>query len=626
MATSEKRLKPALEEREGCTSCDDPDADQNFVQCDSCDQWWHFTCAGVTDSVNDRAWICSHCNTTPSGVPGSPVLSSDNSSDSVQNNLALLKQRQQLELQRMEHHLKQKFLDEQLEVINQSTRYPHHRSENRTIIDCVGNNLEQEEGALDNQRIPLAAALPTDQHGQHNDTTNKGATSGRAKKTTVWITSASQQDSSVVDMVHNLGRKLDRLQLQSAPSSQALDDIRQQLEQCKERLGLDYTGFQISPMLNRNRYDFQNFPSERNTDCPQPRNLGAIKKSKTTGDGFAMSGIGNNNCSKSGFSDKMYNKALSKSSTIPYNEISVSGREQYRNEVRFCDVEHNIPNVQQQQHAPYVSHEQQREDFARSSDRNNHSTPLSGLYNQQRENANRIGPTSQQIAARQSLARDLPQFAGDPAEWPIFISNYEYTTAACGYTHGENMLRLQRCLKGPAMETVRSRLVLPAAVPQVIEALRRRYGRPELLINALLEKVRKIPAPKADRLEGLIEYGMAVQALCDHIEAANEHVHLSNPMLLQELVGKLPADQKLMWAAHKRHHGNVDLKTLSNYMDNVVSDASSVVMLDSESFRCKDKLKPRGYVNSHSGASLEQSVAVTKQVECNFCGKIGHRL
>ncbi|XP_055641601.1 uncharacterized protein LOC129778611 [Toxorhynchites rutilus septentrionalis] len=191
----------------------------------------------------------------------------------------------------------------------------------------------------------------------------------------------------------------------------------------------------------------------------------------------------------------------------------------------------------------------------------------------------------------------------------------------CGYTNWENMLRLQRCLKGPALETVRSRLVLPAVVPQVIETLRMRYGRPELLINALLERVRNIPPLKHDKLEGLIEYGLSVQAFCDHIVAANEHAHLSNPMLLQELVGKLPADQKLMWAGYKRSLGVVDLKTFSDYMECIVGDASSVVLFESE------RSKSRGYVHSHTGDDADdQPLAVHKQIECSFCKEVGHRI
>ncbi|XP_062557575.1 uncharacterized protein LOC134222446 [Armigeres subalbatus] len=148
-----------------------------------------------------------------------------------------------------------------------------------------------------------------------------------------------------------------------------------------------------------------------------------------------------------------------------------------------------------------------------------------------------------------------------------------------------------------------------------------RDGRPELLINALLEKVRRIPAPKPEKLEGLIEYGLAVQTLCDHIEAANEHAHLSNPMLLQELVSKLPSDQKLMWAGYKRGLGLVNLKTFSDYMQNLVSDASSVVLFEPETNpESKDKPKSKGYINSHAENTE------SRKIECIFCRKVGHRL
>ncbi|XP_055626949.1 uncharacterized protein LOC129768996 isoform X2 [Toxorhynchites rutilus septentrionalis] len=236
-------------------------------------------------------------------------------------------------------------------------------------------------------------------------------------------------------------------------------------------------------------------------------------------------------------------------------------------------------------------------------------------------------PTPRQLTSRQSLARDLPTFSGDPAEWPIFISNFEYTTTTCGYTHGENMVRLQRCLRGRALESVRSRLVFPAAVPQVIETLRMRYGRPELLINALLQKVRAMPAPRGDKLEALIEYGMVVQELCDHIEAANERAHLTNPTLLQELVGKLPADQKLMWAGYKRGCDVVDLKTFSDYMTGVMQDASSVVLYESDPQKNTAREKSKVYVNSHKAD--ETATTTTTQLKtsrCLHCEKEGHKI
>ncbi|XP_055590561.1 uncharacterized protein LOC129742655 [Uranotaenia lowii] len=153
-------------------------------------------------------------------------------------------------------------------------------------------------------------------------------------------------------------------------------------------------------------------------------------------------------------------------------------------------------------------------------------------------------------------------------------------------------------------------------------------------------KVRETPAPKADKLEGLIEFGVRVQALCDHIEAANEMEHMSNPSLLQELVAKLPTERKMMWAAYRRCLSVVNLKTFSAYMTEVVQDALTVVNYEPET-RVKevirDRTKPKGFVNSHTLESgdhteIPEEPTVTnkagpfKHFDCAHCEKPGHRL
>lgn len=77
--------------------------------------------------------------------------------------------------------------------------------------------------------------------------------------------------------------------------------------------------------------------------------------------------------------------------------------------------------------------------------------------------------------ARQVIPSDLPIFTGNPEDWPIFISCYRNSTVACGFTAVENLIRLQRCLRGPARQAVCSKLLLPECVEQVIETLQLLY-------------------------------------------------------------------------------------------------------------------------------------------------------
>lgn len=56
----------------------------------------------------------------------------------------------------------------------------------------------------------------------------------------------------------------------------------------------------------------------------------------------------------------------------------------------------------------------------------------------------------------------------------------------CGFTSAENVVRLLKCLKGDALETVQALLVSPDGADDVIQQLERRFGRPEYIIKRLI--------------------------------------------------------------------------------------------------------------------------------------------
>ncbi|XP_062699634.1 uncharacterized protein LOC115257830 [Aedes albopictus] len=247
------------------------------------------------------------------------------------------------------------------------------------------------------------------------------------------------------------------------------------------------------------------------------------------------------------------------------------------------------------------------------------------------------GPSPAQIAARQVWPKKLPTFSGVIEEWPIFISSYENSNAACGFSDVENLIRLQESLKGPALETVRSRLVLPANVPRVVDTLRRIYGKPEVLIRSLISKVRGIDPPKQDRLDTVIKFGMAVQQLCDHLEAANQQDHLSNPVLLQEMVDKLPANFKLEWVRFKKIVPHVSIRTFGDFMEQLMEEASEVTFVnptaETSAKQERRSAKEKGFVHAHSDAAVASiddklrklTIQVSEDKPCAICSKVGHR-
>ncbi|XP_058444291.1 uncharacterized protein LOC131425967 [Malaya genurostris] len=186
----------------------------------------------------------------------------------------------------------------------------------------------------------------------------------------------------------------------------------------------------------------------------------------------------------------------------------------------------------------------------------------------------RTGPSKAQLTARNGLTKKLPVFSGRPEEWPLFFGAYQASNEACGFSDVENLVRLQECLKGQALECVRGQLLLlPKSVPRVIAKLRQLYGRPEQLLQSHLEKVRKLEPPRSDELASFIPFGNTVEQLCEHLEAADLSQHMVNPILIQDLVSKLPDGEKRQWVQYKRKKNTVTLRTFTNFLPRIVTDA-----------------------------------------------------
>ncbi|XP_062700677.1 uncharacterized protein LOC134284979 [Aedes albopictus] len=609
----------------GCVACNRSHTADNFVCCDKCNCWWHFSCAGVTASVENRDWLCSRC--LPVTHARVSLASSAGSVTSSQRrrheeHLALLAEQQQLEKQQLqqEHELQRKHLEQKRQLLsvqeadeNQSVR--SRRSVHSRTSQWVNKHADivpvcEEGGAV-------GGILP--QQGAHSSQVNGNQ----------WLAGQDPSESQVIKELQN------KLRQNEADSRQQIEILKTQLEKLQVELqtkGADQT---TSITIERGA-----IPKHR----PVLRNVPPVSVRQSNPIDWEISPV-EMGTSKPVATEQQVSRVFRGQvdvgapmmPTIPNQESPVVDTEQQRGlpttAINRDRIQKSVTNNSVQNRPP--------------PERRPGTMPMPQmpLGNQARSfdfpppvahhgNVTRITLSPEQLTARQVLPRDLPVFSGDPADWPVFISNYNYTTEACGYSEGENMIRLQRCLKGAAWESVRSRLILPASVPQVIESLRMRFGRADLLIESLIEKVRTSSALRADKLDTLIEFGTLVQGLRDHIIAAELLEHLENPTLLKDLVNKLPVDYKMKWAGYRRQAGAVNLETFSMFMAGIVEDAYSVSTLaPSERPPRRDKQHTdRSFVHNETDVNdlalnheNRKETRNVSEIVCSFCRKPGHR-
>ncbi|XP_038106476.1 uncharacterized protein LOC119766148 [Culex quinquefasciatus] len=267
------------------------------------------------------------------------------------------------------------------------------------------------------------------------------------------------------------------------------------------------------------------------------------------------------------------------------------------------------------------------------------------------EEFNQTGPqlTKAHLAARKGPFQRLPTFTGKPEDWPIFYSSWRNSNLACNWSNLENLGRLIDAIQGPALEMVGGQLLYPEMVPTVIETLKKFYGRLELLLQALLLKAKRVESPRIDRLQTFIRFGVVVKQLSDHLIAAGLLDHLVNPMLIQELVEKLPSGTKLEWVRYKRQQQMVTLATFADFLSEIVADASEVTLFtetqhdqggrDGRDKQKRKEKQPEGYLHTHVGEVAKQQATGAKasnthrqptaqedRKPCRICQRTDHRV
>ncbi|KAG5896243.1 hypothetical protein JTB14_011361 [Gonioctena quinquepunctata] len=117
-------------------------------------------------------------------------------------------------------------------------------------------------------------------------------------------------------------------------------------------------------------------------------------------------------------------------------------------------------------------------------------------------------------------------------------------------------------------------LILPKNVDKVIETLQKRFRRPEYSINTLLEKFKNIPSVREDKINNIVEFSDTVGNLVNTIQTLNQEDHLRNPVLLQDLIYKLPIRLRMEWVRESKDLLQSDLKLVKfqEWLENVADD------------------------------------------------------
>ncbi|XP_062709727.1 uncharacterized protein LOC134288558 [Aedes albopictus] len=153
----------------------------------------------------------------------------------------------------------------------------------------------------------------------------------------------------------------------------------------------------------------------------------------------------------------------------------------------------------------------------------------------------------EKLLARQILGFELPRFAGNPEEWPSFITVFRRSTEDGEFSDAENMMRLRKCLEGPAKESVEM-LLLTNDVRRTLDVLERNYGDSKVILQKVMDKVANfkfVHDPKS-----FLEFSNLVENVTVIMGSFDAKVH-DVEAVLEKLLQKLPDYLRIQTAEHQ---------------------------------------------------------------------------
>ncbi|XP_045483957.1 uncharacterized protein LOC123689135 [Pieris rapae] len=163
--------------------------------------------------------------------------------------------------------------------------------------------------------------------------------------------------------------------------------------------------------------------------------------------------------------------------------------------------------------------------------------------------------------------QELPIFEGDSSEWTAFRVVYEDTSPM--FSDVQNMARLRKAIKGTARESIKSLLYSEAKPEEVINALRRRFGRPNALVLAELEKLKALHRT-TENPSDICVFASQINNSVAAIKGLKKPQYLYSPEIMKIIIEKMPAILRFRWydyTAAREEESFSDIQTISDFLN-----------------------------------------------------------
>ena len=135
-----------------------------------------------------------------------------------------------------------------------------------------------------------------------------------------------------------------------------------------------------------------------------------------------------------------------------------------------------------------------------------------------------------------------------------------------------------------------------------LKTLERKFGQPQAVVTAYLDKLANVPPVKMHNSESIISYSATVSSLVGVFRSLNYNQDLSSASLLGQAVQKLPPNMKEAWSMHTVKC-KLDRPTLIDFNEWLKDKAEAHERMKTASGKPKSDENPQPSVNKNKTTS-----------------------
>ncbi len=149
----------------------------------------------------------------------------------------------------------------------------------------------------------------------------------------------------------------------------------------------------------------------------------------------------------------------------------------------------------------------------------------------------------------------LSQFNGDPLNWHEWFGQFRSAIDSQRLSDDVKLTYLKTLVTGKAKSAIAEFAYCGAMYTDALKTLERKFGQPQTIVSAHMEKLANFPPLKMHSSDNVISFSTMISSLVGVFKSLSFHSDLKGSALLTQAIQKLPPNMKESWSRHtvKRH-------------------------------------------------------------------------